>query len=1042
MANPYLTLGGIAAAGIAALFGFVLVPGWVADAQDAQAIGDLGRIKTAQSAAYDVNGTYYNTLAGLDTDGKWGLKVTLSKGVKLADLDAASTGWCGTVKSESGRFFGTSSKASRIVRGDTSGEVMGIVCAGAVALPAPSIPGVSASQSGTTVTGSISTAAVCARGTVRYRIQYRSSTTANGSWGDYTSWSTALKRDVTGAAQGTRYGFRAEAMCARGAQESGATPSMEASLVTPIAAPSPTITLDLDGTDLTATAAASCAPGTSARYGFRYRSTTTETAGSWSGWSALATDKTFTVSPPEWGARYGFEVRARCITAHGQSSVGTSAERTIIVPLAPPARPTVTATETGGVYTTTVSNTCAPGTTPEWSQRRDIRTTSTALAYGPWAGGQTATGPLGEGARLDVQGRIRCSTEFNTTAWSAAASANVIRDITTRPAITGLGRTLTNDKGTATATIAACPAGTTKRYEFHERTGSGSWTSRGWTDSTNPSVSRAGSLAVGQGVSWQGGFRAECYTAYRNGGNDGWKDTTAIVRAIAAPTPSLSLAMSGTNLRATMTGVTCAAGTTREVQYRTRNSRSTALGTWTGWSSVRTALTFDVANPNAGAKYGAEGRARCITPLANSPWGTTNAPTRVIALTAPKAPTAKATITGGTRYTTVSNSCVSGVSVRYQQRLLVRNANSAVNWGAWQASYRVEGGINQGYRVDMQGRVQCYTAHTQTGWSPTGAATATRPITTTPKLANAKSVISGSRGQGSVDLSGCPAGTTYRMQTHETLNGEGWTDYAWANSAAGRRYFDSKKTVNQGARWRMAFHARCITHWTNGPVTNVKHSSYAIRPITAVPSAYAIGTRNGGDIYANIGGSRSCPAGTTFRWRFNDRQGYGSWGAWSHSTSNTGSWYSGAGSKYARTVAYDSSGEVQVHYLCRSNYDNGTGKYSTDRTSVRPIPAPYSFSVSGSVNRICDNMGFNGRVKWTAASYANSYTLSLSWATTSGGRASKNVGSVSGFDRGISHVGPSAMSVRAQATMVARNGSGTRTVTQGLSQVMGCSRIN
>lgn len=136
MANPFLVLGGIAVGIVTAAFGVLMVPGWVAAAQDAAAINDLSNLNQAQVVYRSTAGMFtaditslsggaeasdlgdeapVTTIAMSDTalaSDEYGLSFKLSGGVKLAHLGINGDGdaYCAVVQSASGRYFASTSK--------------------------------------------------------------------------------------------------------------------------------------------------------------------------------------------------------------------------------------------------------------------------------------------------------------------------------------------------------------------------------------------------------------------------------------------------------------------------------------------------------------------------------------------------------------------------------------------------------------------------------------------------------------------------------------------------------------------------------------------------------------------------------------------------------------------------------------------------------------------------------------------------------------------------------------------------------------------
>ena len=337
MANPFLVIGGIATGLVVAAFGAIMVPGWVASAQDAAAIKDLGSIRHAQSVAKDVEGGYIATIDGLKA-GEWGVDLKLSGGVTLDSLTATDNSWCAAVKSATGKYFAAANNQLTPVSGATVDEV---VTAGCPIGPASTPPVVTVAASGGNLQASAS-AVTCDVGAPQYRLRSRSTNTAeDGAWGTYSTWGTTRVATVPTAA-GTLFGFQAEARCSDGMRSSTPASSAEVPLLTDIPTPAaPVVAVAQDGTTQHRwTGTTVCAPGTTPRYLTRdFR----DDADGWLGWD---TTPTTLASKPRTTSDQGYEyittMRAQCVT--GRAASGWSDESnqaSYIRPVVPPTAPTV-----------------------------------------------------------------------------------------------------------------------------------------------------------------------------------------------------------------------------------------------------------------------------------------------------------------------------------------------------------------------------------------------------------------------------------------------------------------------------------------------------------------------------------------------------------------------------------------------------------------------------------------------------------------------------------------------------------------------------
>jgi hypothetical protein len=123
MPNPYAVFGGVTVATIVAAFGILAVPGWVAYAQDAAAMRDLGQVSQAQANSYTLTKTYASDIESFN-DSEWGVDITLSQGVKLVALEGTEASWCAAVLSQTGTYFAATGESSQLGSGDTAAEAL------------------------------------------------------------------------------------------------------------------------------------------------------------------------------------------------------------------------------------------------------------------------------------------------------------------------------------------------------------------------------------------------------------------------------------------------------------------------------------------------------------------------------------------------------------------------------------------------------------------------------------------------------------------------------------------------------------------------------------------------------------------------------------------------------------------------------------------------------------------------------------------------------------------------------------------------------
>ncbi len=522
MANPFIALGGVAVVAAGAAVGFIAVPGWVAQAQDSLAIGDLGAIRDAQSAYYDINGEWALDQDELGKDPEWGTKVELSQGVRL-NMEVTSKGWCAVAESASGHKFGTSSVYLAIKEGTDDEAILDVVCDQIVELFDPTGGNLTVARTGDhpdmALTATVGNA-TCRVGQPTYRIASRYTTTADeGEWSDW-GWSTDRTLTVKPAYAGALYEFKAQVKCVRSSKESGAVDLGPVTYITSIPTPSPTLALDPEGQGLKATTTVTCYADTTPIFGFRYRKSLTSDMGGWGAWTQFSEDNTYTVAgPPTPGARHEVESRVRCITPYTQSPAADAPSRAKIVPFtSAPAVPTIKLTIKGETATTTVSNTCTSGYTPEYTQSREVRNKKTDIEWGGDSSKQTVDGTLREGYRIDARGRIRCATVHATSPWTSYGKVDGVRAITTKPDVTVTDMKLVNtDNVRVYATIGGCPTGTTYESRLRKQVNEGDWATGSWAADSAGSGNWTSSGTINQGAWYKAGVEVRCVTEWADG---------------------------------------------------------------------------------------------------------------------------------------------------------------------------------------------------------------------------------------------------------------------------------------------------------------------------------------------------------------------------------------------------------------------------------------------------------------------------------------------------------------------------------------------
>ena len=182
----------------------------------------------------------------------------------------------------------------------------------------------------------------------------------------------------------------------------------------------------------------------------------------------------------------------------------------------------------------------------------------------------------------------------------------------------------------------------------------------------------------------------------------------SLIPAPAAPSaPSISVALSGGSVLATISPSTCASGT---VQYGI-NSRVND-GSWTGWTGWSGTITAS-QTASDGVKYGYQAQARCydsVNSLASST-ATGSEATYVDPIAAPAGPSTSVTYAGTTIYASVSAvSCTSG-TVQYGINSRVSDG-AWEGWSAWSSTTTASRPAGQGYKFGYYAQARCVGTYT------------------------------------------------------------------------------------------------------------------------------------------------------------------------------------------------------------------------------------------------------------------------------------------------------------------------------------------
>lgn len=314
-------------------------------------------------------------------------------------------------------------------------------------LPTSSLPRpvLTVTRSGSSITATASTT-TCGSSAPTAMYTFRTSTN-NGSWSSYSTWSTTKTLTITGA-PGSTYSFQGVTRCDNGS--TAGTPSPESDVVDytyPIDTPTaPTTTVTTSGSDVTGTSGATtCQSGTTVQYAIRNKPNN----GVWSDFSAWsATPPSVTLGGGAEGKRFDFQSKARCIAGSASSSDSIGAAASYTYPISTPAAPTVTVTTSGTRSTWTWNTTACPaGTTAAYA-------TDYAADWGydsGWSNSYTNYtsdywDTTDQGYQYTVYVSTYCYNSNAVSSWSPDGSASYIRPIMAPGAASGFYGVLASDR--------------------------------------------------------------------------------------------------------------------------------------------------------------------------------------------------------------------------------------------------------------------------------------------------------------------------------------------------------------------------------------------------------------------------------------------------------------------------------------------------------------------------------------------------------------------------------------------------------------------
>lgn len=737
------------------------------------------------------------------------------------------------------------------------------------------------------------------------------------------------------------------------------------------------------------------------------------------------------------GSTYGQSHRYRVIAVLGTVESLPSNIATVQTPWPPITAPTITgaAASANTVYQTTISAiTCPAGTSGQYRQHMRLGVDAFG-AYTAWAATRTVSWTtVPEGARIQVQGQVRCM--YNATQFSpsqdAANTAQWIRPIVTVPTppiIDFVDGGDDNDPIRTEFEVTGCPASTYTEYRYRYRINeTGNFNAFSTWSKDNHAL-----IVMLRGQNIEVEAQARCASDYTKGpesptGEGEWVRPIPPPPALTGVTTDAGGTAEPINNRIIHNAAICPAGTRPE--YRYRQTTPTPVGAWTSWLNKGTTLNHNI-DVAWGRYYVWEVQARCITtyaqsdpsPARNTTWLTNlPKPDRDPLITLPSRVEMDATYNVTVSQTAI---CKAGTTVRYVLRGTNFNTwawfDAATGWTKFETDNRSEPqrwdwpnvehvapkARTTNYNVEYSIIAVCDGPDRDASPDNPLEAAETGPVRTVavyPKIQNTPTTVNlsladGGAGESTTGVAtysapGCLAEqwpefrTRYAVQT-AAAGGTPMSDWsAWNTTlTAGTRNNNQTQTVPmaQGHRLDFQVQARCIDAyvrdvWNNKGDTISSSTRQHVRSVET-PTGLALeqpfwnGVPHGTVRPVHMSAACVASTGVQFLWRNDGAGGIGGWQGWFGI--NDGNSYNGRPTFSTTGISatwgswYGSSVQARCVGVF-ANSGNVSAQTAGVQAAIPPAPSGVGMSVSGG------NSNPYGGSRYVN----NGYSASASWTAT------------------------------------------------------------
>ena len=267
-----------------------------------------------------------------------------------------------------------------------------------------------------------------------------------------------------------------------------------------------------------------------------------------------------------------------------------------------------------------------------------------------------------------------------------------ITPIVSQPDMPTITATLSGSNAVGTRSNVSCTSPATAQYAFRSRSNDGAWSTYTAWNGTTASTS----VPANQGGKYDFQVKARCIDGATSS-SEAISSEAVYIRPVTTPAaPTVAQATTSTTTTFSVSAVTCATGTTAEVQYKL----ATDWGYVGDWTMPRPSTDTHIINTESeGYEYSEEAQVRCKSNYATSAWSASGTTSYIRPVTTPGgAPSYTVVMSAGATdlvWTVIKPACHSSVVPGLYYNYYVGNGwtyNGASGWTGWRHVIVTNGG--------------------------------------------------------------------------------------------------------------------------------------------------------------------------------------------------------------------------------------------------------------------------------------------------------------------------------------------------------------